>query len=106
MQIQLRVLIRKTGDWWVVRGLDKDIASQAREIGDALYDFERVLMGHVFLDIRAGREPLADIPAAPSEVADQWERALLVAKAKENRTREWEFGLMDVPPIDCEMRVA
>lgn len=104
MKIEMRVLVRKAGDWWVVRGIDKDIASQAREIGDALYDFERVLMGHIFLDIRAGREPLADIPAAPKELEDQWRRGVGI---KDERPRPWESRIpVSLPPIDFEMRVA
>lgn len=69
----IRVLIHRDGNCWVVRGLDKDVAVQARDIGDAISEFDRVLMTHVYLDVEEGREPLAHIRAAPREYIDKWQ---------------------------------
>lgn len=101
MQINLRVLLRKKGDWWVVRGLEKDVAAQAHEIGDAIYEFQRVLMGHVFLDIREGKEPLVDIPAAPALFLEEWSRGITAV----HQPPSFAAG-MPLPAINYDMRVA
>ena len=100
--MDIRVLIKRDGDWWVVRGLDKDIAAQAHAIGDAIYEFERILMTHVHLDIEQGREPLADIPAAPPEYVEMWQRGLTATHQPQAFTTDNAV----LPSVNFEMRVA
>lgn len=100
--MHLRVLIKPDSGWWVVRGLDKDIAAQARSIGDAIYEFERTLMTHVVLDLELGREPLADIPSAPPEYIDLWQRGLTTVHQPTAFTTSDSM----LPQVNFEMRVA
>ena len=74
--LQLRVLVRKDGDWWVARGVDHDIATQARTSEDLQYDFERMLVTQLIVDAQHSRPPLSSVPRAPAEVERAWQEGL------------------------------
>jgi len=61
----LSALLRKENDAWVLQCLDFDIAVEAGSIPELKKDFERVLNGHIMLDVQAGRRPLQNVPPAP-----------------------------------------
>lgn len=61
----LSALLKKEADTWVLQCLDFDVAVQAGNIPDLVKELERVLNGHILLDLQAGRQPLENVPPAP-----------------------------------------
>jgi hypothetical protein len=98
--IRLRVLFTRDGEWWVARGLERDIAAQTRDLEDLPFEFERVLMTHVAMDLREGIEPLSRLDPAPPDVEQRWSRGLWVALDRP------QFNVPNQPPIATEPRVA
>lgn len=102
MQIQIQVLLTRDGDWWVARGLNKDVAAQARDINDAVYEFQRVLMSHIALDLIQGRDPLEDVPPAPRKYFAMWESGLSAVRQPPSFT----IPETPLPPVQYDLRVA
>lgn len=86
---QLSALLRKEEDIWVLQCLDFDIAVQAGSIPDLVRDFERVINGHIMLDLQAGRRPLEDLPAAPDFYWDAFRSGL--------RAESFRLRLVEAP---------
>lgn len=61
--VHVRVL--KEGESHVAQRLEYDITGSGKTPVEALERWRKTAMGHVCLDKRAGKEPLADIPCAP-----------------------------------------
>jgi hypothetical protein len=97
----LALLVTKDGDWWVARGLERDIAAQAKSMEELKFEFERVLVTHVLLDSRAGVEPLSELPAAPPEVEAKWKQGIVAELPHGQFT-----SAGPLPPISTETRVA
>lgn len=66
IRLMVSVLLLKEGETWVAQCLEHDVAAQGDSIDEALDNFGAVFAGHVTLDVKEGREPLADVPQAPS----------------------------------------
>ena len=99
--IQLRVLIQREDDWWVARTLERDLAGQGKDIDDALYELQRVLISHIFLDLEAARTPLSEVPAAPRDCHELWEQGITAVR----RPGPWA-GPRPLPPVEYDVRFA
>jgi len=94
----LSVLIFQDGDDFVAQCVEHDIASQGVSPSEALYDFERVLIGHILLAVE-DRTGFENIPPAPSEFREWYNEA---------RPADWSiptFTLPDSLPIGYAMPV-
>lgn len=101
--ISLRVLVTHEDGWWVARGIEHDIAACATTTEELQYEFDRVLMAHVFLDLDRGIQPLSDMPPAPPTVAEKWERGMTASMRRQNMS---SIGSRTVPELQTEARVA
>lgn len=101
--ISLRVLVTHEDGWWVARGIEHDIAACATSTEELQYEFDRVLMAHVFLDLDRGVQPLSEMPAAPASVAEKWERGMIAKMQSHNML---SFRARTVPELHTEARVA
>jgi hypothetical protein len=63
---ELDVVIFQRDKWWIAQGLQYDIGAQAYTVEDAMYQFERALMGHIAICAENDVEPFASLPAAPN----------------------------------------
>ncbi len=62
-------------DQWVAQCLQHDIVGQGNSIDDAIFGLEACIVGHVQIDLKKNREPLAWIPAAPKKHWMRFEQA-------------------------------
>jgi hypothetical protein len=89
----LRVLIAKSDENFIAQCLEHDIAGQGDTADTALYDFERILVGHILLAAEEGIG-LEDIPAAPTEYHQRF------AEARDLNLPIPQFELPDTIPSD------
>jgi hypothetical protein len=66
-EIALSIVVFQQGDYVCAQCLEYDIAAQAKNVEDCLYEFGRVVMGHVAIAIENGLEPLKELPRAPQK---------------------------------------
>lgn len=64
---KVSVLLINEGEAWSAQCLDYDIAAQGATFQKVMDSFEKTFLGQIALDIRSGREPLANIDCAPQE---------------------------------------
>ncbi len=59
---------QSTGEeiWWVAQCLEFDIAVQARNLGDAKYEFIQTFVAHIVSALELGQKPFEGVPKAPS----------------------------------------
>ncbi len=70
--VEIDVLFLREGDWWSAQCLQYDITAQARTIDDLRHELMRALLGHMAACLELGREPFADLGAAPQRYWDMW----------------------------------
>ena len=79
---RISVVAFQEGDSWSAQCLEYDIATQASTLPDLYYEVERMLMGHVAVAAKLGREPFAGIGPAPKRYWDLYEHAALTVQGK------------------------
>jgi len=99
--IELRVLLTTEDGWWVARGVEHDVAACAQSIEDLQYEFERVLMTHVFLDLDHGVAPLSTVPPAPPDVQERWARGMAASMKRPHLS----VGSRPAPELRTDARV-
>src|SRR5687767_10254692 len=63
---RLRIVVFQDGPGlWVARGLEHDLTSEARSLGDAVRAVLRLVESHSAFDVRHNRAPLSAFRAAP-----------------------------------------
>ena len=78
----ISVLAFQEGNSWSAQCLEHDIATQAATLPDLYYEVERMLMGHVAVAAKLGREPFAGIGPAPKRYWKMYELAALTVQGK------------------------
>jgi hypothetical protein len=61
------LLIQEDGGWWSAQCLEYDIAAQAKNLTDLLYEIDKALVAHIAVNEEAGIDPFAGLPAAPQQ---------------------------------------
>ena len=76
---ELRVIVyqekTKQYDIWVAQCLEFDIAAHGEKPDAALYEFERLFIGHLAAARDSKIDPLTSIPKAPEFFFNLWEKA-------------------------------
>jgi predicted RNase H-like HicB family nuclease len=70
----IHVLILQEGEWLVAQCLEHDIATQAKTVPELVYQFQSILVGHILAAKHEGTS-LGDLPMAPQQYWDQWQRS-------------------------------
>ena len=65
--INLSVVVFKDGDHWIAQGLEYDIATQSKKLGNLPDLFNKTLLNHIFARLENGQEPFKAVPCAPDE---------------------------------------
>lgn len=65
MTVELALVVLREGPFFVVQGVNRDIAAQGHTMGEALGAFRDVLETHIALDTQEGLEPLSRLPPCP-----------------------------------------
>lgn len=71
------VLFQESDGAWSAQCLEYDLAAQAKSLPDLRYEVERVVLSHVCVSLKLGREPFQHLGAAPQRFWDMYEEAKL-----------------------------
>lgn len=74
--LELNILLFRGNENWIAQGLEYDIGAQGKTIDDALYELQRLIIGHVAIRQELDLPPLQEaIPKAPEMYWRQFEKA-------------------------------
>jgi hypothetical protein len=99
----ISVVAFQEGDSWSAQCLEYDIATQAATLPDLYYEVERMLMGHLAVAAKLGREPFAGLGPAPQRYWDLYEQAALIVQGKRYPFRP-SMGSVE-PSITPDVRI-
>jgi predicted RNase H-like HicB family nuclease len=83
--VSLRVVIFKSGEWWVGQCLEHDIVAQAKTVNSLTYELERAIVAHIVIAEENGFQPVETIPPAPQRYWKMFEAAGVAVVPKEHR---------------------
>ncbi len=75
MRHSLTILVFREGTAMVAQCLEYDIVAQGPTAREAMQAWADVFAGQIVLDLRAGREPLADVGPAPERYFELFKEA-------------------------------
>jgi hypothetical protein len=101
-ETKIHVVIFRNGPFLIAQCLEYDIATQARELKELLYDVERILSAHILVASQDGSEPFAKIPKAPKRFWQMYKGAI----ARLEPLRSLEFPMAQHPRPVLELRAA
>jgi hypothetical protein len=79
--MNINILLFQERGIWVAQCLEFDVAAQASTLNDVIYEFQRVLCGHIAMRKELDLPPLeSDLPPAPEVYWRQYERAARLEK--------------------------
>jgi hypothetical protein len=73
--IQIRAVIFRESAFWCAQCLEHDVAVQSASLHQLVIELGSTLTSYVELAISEGREPFADLPAAPPHFFEMFGRA-------------------------------
>ncbi len=74
--LELRVLLRREGDWWVAVCVEYFFATQARTIAGAQESFRQAYLAALLHAHQTGRPAFENVAAAPQRYVDEYEHAV------------------------------
>lgn len=102
-QVDVRAVVFKSGDHWVVQCLEYDVAAQAETVKDVPYQFERAMVAHMVIARENNIEPFENIPKAPARYWTMFESGVKLDAPTTTHT----FTVnAPVEPSVSEMRVS
>ena len=99
---KIHVVVFRNGEWLIAQCLEYDIATQARELRDLLYEVERILSAHIVVADLDGSEPFANLPKAPRRFWQMYRDAI----ARLEPIRDIELPASGHPRPVLELRAA
>jgi len=75
VQVSVSVVVFQEDEYVCAQCLEYDIAAQAKTLDDCLYEFGRLLTGHVAISLENNLEPFHGIPRAPARFWEWFERS-------------------------------
>jgi len=106
MQVTVRVVVFQEGETVCAQGLDYDIAAQGDNSDDCLYQFGRLLVGHIAINLEHGREPLEGLQRAPDRYWELFEQSRISLPADRLPFSVKELDRAGVVVEPPEIRVA
>lgn len=81
-KMDVRAVVFKSGDHWMVQCLEFDVAAQATSVKDVTYQFERAMVAHMVIARENNMEPFTNVPKAPKRYWKMFEDGIQLAPAK------------------------
>lgn len=75
MPNSLHAILFEDRGWWILQGLEVDLAAQGRSRTEVVAEFERLLIARVLIGGHLGIEPFAALPKAPRRFWEMYRRA-------------------------------
>ena len=86
LEMNIRILVRQSDDWWEAQVLEYDVAAQAKTRDDVLYEVMRTFFCEVAVNLKHRRAPLDNMRPAPEMFWQAWEAATPETKPPVLRT--------------------
>jgi hypothetical protein len=100
----ISVVLIQEGNWWSAQCLEYDIAAQAKTVTDLRYELERVIISHVAVSVKLGREPFEGLERAPQKYWTLFENSKLRIEDEEAFFQSPESSYM--PTVMPKLRIA
>jgi hypothetical protein len=71
----IRAVVYKEGEWWVIQLLEYDLATQVRCFEDVPTEFRRLILAQMLVNAEGGVEPFHGFSKAPRRYWKMYERA-------------------------------
>jgi hypothetical protein len=71
----IRAVVYKEGEWWVIQLLEYDLATQVRRFEDVPSEFRRLILAQMLVNAEDGVEPFYGFSKAPQRYWKMYERA-------------------------------
>lgn len=75
IEVSVRAVVFKEGDWWVIQVLEYDLASQVRRLEDVPSHLRYLLLGQMAANAAIGTESFHGFSRAPRRYWEMYERA-------------------------------
>jgi hypothetical protein len=71
----IRAVVYKEGEWWIIQLLEYDLATQVRRFEDVPSQFRRLILAQMRVNAEGGVEPFHGFSKAPRRYWKMYERA-------------------------------
>ena len=71
----IRAVVYKEGEWWVIQLLEYDLATQVRRFEDVPSEFRRLILAQMLVNAEGGVEPFHGFSKAPQRFWKMYEQA-------------------------------
>jgi len=105
-QVTVRVVVFQEGEVVCAQGLEYDIAAQGPTVDDCLYEFERLVVGHIAISLEHGLEPFKGLQPAPEKFWTLFEQSRIPLHATRVSFSGKELDRAGVVVGPPEIRVA
>lgn len=92
----IRAVVYKEGEWWIVQLLEYDLATQVRRFEDVPGEFRRLILAQILVNAECGVEPFHGFSKAPRRFWEMYERAR--ALVNPTRLADTRHELENPPP--------
>jgi hypothetical protein len=107
----IRVVLKSENGYWIVQGLEYDIAAQGKDIAKAKESFVKTIVGHLTFAAQRGIAPFQGVNKAPRvywnafEKGEQLQNPIQIPSSSFKRLRN-RIPEMALLPASFEARVA
>jgi predicted RNase H-like HicB family nuclease len=105
-RVSVRVVVFQDGDRVCAQCLEYDIAAQGKTLDDCLYELDRLIAGHIAINIEHGLVPLQGVKPAPRRFWDWFERSKILLPANRFPFIAEDFDRHGVVVEPAQVRVA
>lgn len=71
----IRAVVYKEGEWWIIQLLEYDLATQVRRLEDVPSEFRRLILAQILVNAECGVESFYGFSKAPRRYWEMYERA-------------------------------
>jgi hypothetical protein len=100
----IRAVVFQEGDWLCAQCLEYDLVAQARSLPKLCRALQQLVVGHVAVRVRHGRQPFRDLPRAPEKYWTMFRQSRLALPAPMFKLGALKsHGILVAPP---QVRIA
>jgi hypothetical protein len=74
-ELDIRAVVYKEGEWWIIQLLEYDLATQVRRLEDVPSEFRRLILAQILVNAECGVESFYGFAKAPRRYWEMYERA-------------------------------
>jgi hypothetical protein len=97
----IRGVVYKEGEWWIIQLLEYDLATQVRRFEDVPSEFRRLILAQILVNAECGVEPFHGFSKAPQRYWEMYERAQTLVTP--TRLADTRHQLANPPRIEARL---